>query len=84
MEEAVSVLPSFNRIVELKYVSADTGAVLDCVLMREFYEWAPVNKKMELVRHYPLAQEETLNPGFGKRPQGASAFPANDRSGALI
>jgi hypothetical protein len=74
----------FNRIFEIKYMSDDTGEVIEFILMREFYEWAPVNKKTELVRHYPLSQEALINPGFGNPPQGEAAFPANSRGGALI
>ena len=73
-----------NKIVEIKYIDAITGDVEARCFMREFYEWHPLNKRMELVRHYEVSREEELNPGFGKAPQGQSAFPPGNRDGALL
>lgn len=74
----------FHRIKVFVYEDATTGRVVESIPVREFYEYNPVNKCMELVRQYPLHNETELNPGFGKPPQGDAAFPKGQRSGALI
>lgn len=49
----------FHRIEEIHYVDADTGAILETVQMRRFYD-----EKRRLVREYPLDREPIVNPGF--------------------
>lgn len=48
-----------NRIEEIHYVDADTGAIIESVKMRRFY-----NEKGEMVREYALDREHIVNPNF--------------------
>lgn len=58
----------FNRIEDQHYVDANTGAVIETVKMRCFYDWDrwdPYRKpQFKMVRQYELAREPVVNPGF--------------------
>lgn len=58
----------FNRIEPVHYVNADTGAIVETVQMRCFYDWNkwdPYRKpRFEKVREYALDREADVNPGF--------------------
>lgn len=58
----------FNRIEDLHYCDADTGAIIETVKMRRFYDWdnSDAHKKPEfrMVRQYALDRERLVNPNF--------------------
>lgn len=58
----------FNRIEDLHYVDAATGAILETVKMRRFYDWDSWDHhrkpEFKMVRQYPLEREPIVNPSF--------------------
>jgi len=64
-EKTTSLHPSFARIVDVKYVDATTGRIVEEMKMREFYEWDEKSANgpaYVMVRHYQLSLELKLNP----------------------
>lgn len=52
----------FSKKSDLLYVDAVTGAVIETIKMREFFEWSPKQKKYTKVREYELSREPEVNP----------------------
>lgn len=61
----------FNQIEAVVYIDANTGAVVETVKMRCFYDWDnwdPYRKpEFRMVRRYAIDRENVVNPGFSDR-----------------